>query len=64
MRAAVDPGIGVKASGGIRTSGQALAMLGAGASRIGLSSLGGLQAIVGPDAPPLVELLRRPGVDS
>ena len=64
MRAAVDPGIGVKASGGIRTPEQAVAMLAAGASRIGLSSLGGLQAIVGPDAPPLVELLRRPGADS
>ncbi len=64
MRAAVDPGIGVKASGGIRTAEQALAMLAAGASRIGLSRLGGLQSIVGPEAPPLVELLRRPGVNS
>ena len=64
MRAAVDPGIGVKASGGIRTSEQALAMLAAGASRIGLSSLAGLHAIVGPDAPPLMELLGRAGADA
>jgi deoxyribose-phosphate aldolase len=64
MRAAVDPAIGVKASGGIRTSGQALAMLAAGASRIGLSNLAGLHAIVGPEAPPLVELLGRAGADA
>jgi deoxyribose-phosphate aldolase len=64
MRAAVDPGIGVKASGGIRTAGQALAMLAAGASRIGLSNLAGLRAIVGPDAPPLMELLGRAGADA
>jgi deoxyribose-phosphate aldolase len=64
MRAAVEPGIGVKASGGVRTSEQALAMLAAGASRVGLSSLAGLHAIVGPDAPPLVQLLRQPGAVS
>ncbi|MGE5230440.1 MAG: deoxyribose-phosphate aldolase [Deltaproteobacteria bacterium] len=64
MRAAVDPGIGVKASGGIRTAGQALAMLAAGASRIGLSKLAGLDAIVGPTAPPLVELLGRAAADA
>lgn len=64
MRAAVDPGIGVKASGGIRTSGQALAMLAAGASRIGLSNLASLHAIVGPEAPPLVELLGRAEADA
>jgi deoxyribose-phosphate aldolase len=38
MRAAVGPGIGVKASGGIRTLEDALAMLDAGATRIGTSS--------------------------
>ncbi len=64
MRAAVEPGIGVKASGGIRTPEQALAMLAAGASRIGLSHLTGLRAIVGPAAPPLVELLGRAGADA
>ena len=36
-------------------------MLAAGASRIGLSSMAGLHAIVGPSAPPLVELLAVPG---
>ena len=61
MRTAVGPSIGVKASGGVRTSEQALAMLAAGASRIGLSSTAGLHAIVGPSAPPLVELLAVPG---
>lgn len=37
MRKTVGPDIGVKASGGIRTSEQARAMLDAGASRLGLS---------------------------
>jgi deoxyribose-phosphate aldolase len=61
MRGAVGPTIGVKASGGVRTSEQAIAMLAAGASRIGVSSLAGLRAIAGPDAPPLEELLARTG---
>ena len=38
MRAAVGPGIGVKASGGIRTLADARAMLDAGANRIGASA--------------------------
>ena len=38
LRAAVGPDVGVKASGGIRTRAQALAMLAAGASRVGASS--------------------------
>jgi deoxyribose-phosphate aldolase len=38
MRAAVGDGIGVKASGGIRTTTAALAMIAAGASRIGASA--------------------------
>ncbi len=37
MAAAVGPGIGVKASGGIRTTADAIAMLEAGATRLGLS---------------------------
>lgn len=37
MAAAVGPGIGVKASGGIRTAADAVAMLDAGATRLGLS---------------------------
>jgi deoxyribose-phosphate aldolase len=48
LRAAVGPDIGVKASGGIRTRAQALAMLAAGASRIGASSS---VSIVSDDAP-------------
>ncbi len=38
MRAAVGPEIGVKASGGIRTCREALAMIAAGANRIGTSA--------------------------
>ncbi|HVU53092.1 MAG TPA: deoxyribose-phosphate aldolase [Polyangia bacterium] len=38
LRAAVGPSVGVKASGGIRTRGQALALIAAGASRVGASS--------------------------
>ncbi|MDR1191930.1 MAG: deoxyribose-phosphate aldolase [Verrucomicrobiales bacterium] len=38
MRATVGPGIGVKASGGIRTAADARAMLDAGASRLGTSA--------------------------
>lgn len=38
MRRVVGPGTGVKAAGGIRTCGQALAMIAAGANRIGASA--------------------------
>ncbi|MEZ4518181.1 MAG: deoxyribose-phosphate aldolase [Chloroflexota bacterium] len=38
MRRAVGPTIGVKAAGGIKTYGDAMAMLGAGASRLGASA--------------------------
>jgi deoxyribose-phosphate aldolase len=58
MRAAVGPSIGVKAAGGIRTMEQALAMIAAGANRLGLSSLSGLRGVIGPGAPSLGELLR------
>jgi deoxyribose-phosphate aldolase len=58
MRQVVGPAIGVKAAGGIRTAEQALAMVAAGANRIGLSNLAGLTAVIGPQAPPLGELLR------
>jgi deoxyribose-phosphate aldolase len=37
MAATVGPGVGVKASGGIRTAADAIAMLDAGATRLGLS---------------------------
>ncbi|HEX5385837.1 MAG TPA: deoxyribose-phosphate aldolase [Gemmatimonadales bacterium] len=59
MRGAVGSGVGVKASGGVRGREQALAMIAAGANRLGLSSLAGLEAIVGPGAPPFGELLGR-----
>jgi deoxyribose-phosphate aldolase len=48
LRAAVGPAIGVKASGGIRTRAQALAMVAAGASRVGASAS---VSIVTDDAP-------------
>ncbi|MGH7631422.1 MAG: deoxyribose-phosphate aldolase [Gemmatimonadales bacterium] len=57
MREAVGDRFGVKASGGIRTAESALAMLAAGANRIGASSLSGFRSIVGPGAPPLPDLL-------
>jgi deoxyribose-phosphate aldolase len=38
MRETVGPSVGVKASGGVRTAEQALAMVAAGASRLGCSS--------------------------
>lgn len=38
MKKSLPPSVGIKASGGIKTSGQALAMIGAGADRIGTSS--------------------------
>jgi deoxyribose-phosphate aldolase len=50
MQEAVGPEIGVKASGGIRTLADALAMLEAGTSRIGASSE--LQIIEGLGAEP------------
>jgi deoxyribose-phosphate aldolase len=49
MRATVGPDVGVKASGGIRTAGAALAMLAAGASRLGTSATATILA--GLDAP-------------
>jgi deoxyribose-phosphate aldolase len=52
MRSAVGPDIGVKASGGIRTAEQALAMVAAGATRLGCSAteaiLGGAAASGSP----------------
>lgn len=44
MRATVGEHIGVKASGGVRTLGRALEMIGAGANRIGTSSAGAILA--------------------
>lgn len=57
LRATVGDGIGVKASGGIRTAEAALAMLAAGADRIGASSALAWKEVVGRGAPPLRDLL-------
>jgi deoxyribose-phosphate aldolase len=46
LRAAVGPAIGVKASGGIRTLADVLAMIDAGASRIGTSATAAIVAAV------------------
>jgi deoxyribose-phosphate aldolase len=63
MRDAVGSAIGVKASGGIRSAEQAVAMIAAGANRVGLSSMAGLRTIVGRAAPSLREILTgQPGV--
>jgi deoxyribose-phosphate aldolase len=48
---------GVKASGGIRSAAMALAMLRAGADRIGTSSAAGWGPVVWPDGPSVGELL-------
>jgi len=48
---------GRKDPGGVRTADAAVAMLAAGANRIGASSLAGFGGLVGPGAPPLHELL-------
>jgi deoxyribose-phosphate aldolase len=48
LRAVVGPDCGVKASGGVRTAAQALALLAAGASRIGASA--SVQIVLGGEA--------------
>jgi deoxyribose-phosphate aldolase len=47
LRQASPPAVGVKASGGIRTLDQALAMIKAGATRLGTASTGTLLASAG-----------------
>ena len=49
LRGQVGPGFGVKASGGIRTLAAALAMIEAGANRIGASASGEILAALGRD---------------
>ena len=50
MRETVGPDLGVKASGGVRTADDALAMVNAGANRIGASSgVAVMQQILGED---------------
>jgi deoxyribose-phosphate aldolase len=50
--------VGVKASGGIRTVDEALAMIRAGADRIGTSAAATWTGALGPGAPSLADLLR------
>jgi deoxyribose-phosphate aldolase len=57
LRATVGNGVGVKASGGIRTAEAALAMLAAGADRIGASAALEWKHVIGPGAPALARLL-------
>jgi deoxyribose-phosphate aldolase len=57
LRQTVGPMLGVKASGGIRTPEMAIAMLRAGADRIGSSAAASWSGIIGPDAPTIAELL-------
>jgi deoxyribose-phosphate aldolase len=56
MRRTAGSAIGVKASGGVRTSEMAIRFLAAGANRLGTSATMEMLAIVGPKAPPLTEL--------
>lgn len=56
MRRAVGATMGVKASGGIRSADAALAMLSAGANRLGMSSTAALGHLVGPGAPALADM--------
>ena len=60
MRLVVGDELGVKASGGVRDCRTALAMIAAGASRIGTSSGVGFATCLGPGPLPLAELLKRP----
>ncbi len=59
LRQAVGSRCRVKASGGIRTAEQALRMLEEGADLIGTSAAAQWTAQVGPEAPPLEEMLGR-----
>ncbi len=61
MRLVVGDDLGVKAAGGVRDCQTALAMIAAGASRIGTSSGVGFATCLGPGPLPLAELLKRPG---
>jgi deoxyribose-phosphate aldolase len=61
MRLTVGDDLGVKAAGGVRDCATALAMIGAGASRIGTSSGVAFVDCLGPGPLSLAELLERPG---
>jgi deoxyribose-phosphate aldolase len=59
MRRTVGSSIGVKASGGLRTSEMAIRFLAAGANRLGTSATTEMAAIIGPTAPTLTELFSK-----
>jgi len=61
MRLTVGDDLGVKAAGGVRDCATALAMIGAGASRIGTSSGVSFVGCLGPAPLSLAELLAQPG---
>src|SRR5262249_31172975 len=60
MRLVVGDDLGVKASGGVRDCQTALAMIAAGANRIGTSSGVGMVTCLGPGPLPLADLLAAP----
>jgi len=60
MRLVVGDALGVKASGGVRDCQSALAMIAAGANRIGTSSGVGMVTCLGPGPLPLAELVKAP----
>jgi deoxyribose-phosphate aldolase len=60
MRLVVGDDLGVKASGGVRDCQTALAMIAAGANRIGTSSGVAFVTCLGPGPLPLAELLKQP----
>ncbi len=60
MRRTVGPTVGVKASGGVRTADAAVAMLRAGANRIGTSATVAMSAWLGGEAPTLEALVIGP----
>lgn len=60
MRLVVGDALGVKASGGIRDCETALAMIAAGANRLGTSSGVAFVTCLGPGPLPLAELLKQP----
>ena len=62
MRLTVGDDLGVKAAGGVRDCATALAMIGAGASRIGTSSGVSFVTCLGPAPLSLAELLAQPDV--
>lgn len=60
MKLVVGDDLEVKASGGVRDCATALAMIGAGASRIGTSSGAGMVSCLGPGPLSIAELIRQP----